>query len=52
MEKTLKKNIYIYTHKYICIKLNRFAETNTTLQINYTSIKKLKLKKSRDLSQT
>ena len=36
MEKNLKKYIYMYI-----IKLNHFtSETNTTLKIDYTSIKK------------
>ena len=35
MEKSIKKNVYVYTGSLFCT-----AEINTTLQTNYTSIKK------------
>ena len=40
MEKNLKKNTYICVTESLCCT----PETNTTLYINYTSIKKLKNK--------
>jgi len=46
MEKNLKKNIYmcvcvcVYVYVYITESLGYILKTNTTLQINYTSIKK------------
>ena len=53
MENNQKKNIYEYIYSYICIYLVIYTyvyesfccipETNTTLQINYTSIKKKRL---------
>ena len=52
MEKNMKKNVHICITELLCCT----AETNTTLQINHTSIKKLKQKKvfnrSRGLTDT
>ena len=48
-EKNMKKNIYIYIYIYMYnwVKLGRTAEINTTLCINYTSVK---LKQIRSIS--
>ena len=42
MEKNLKKNKYIYVSVYINESLCYIPKTNTTLQINYPSIKIIK----------
>ena len=49
MEKNLKKNTYvsIYIYIYISESLCCTPETNTTLQSNYTSIKKKQIKKDK-----
>ena len=47
MKKNLKKNRYMYMYIHI-LKTESLCytpETNTTLEINYTSIKKIRLKK-------
>lgn len=41
MEKDLKKSVYAYIYIYISESLCSTLETNTTLRVNYTSIKEI-----------